>query len=125
MKVRRAAKPGLTIEFAQIDARDDVYTRYSPVAFVRNDRCIENEEWTPSLGALQVRMEREYLVEVAKIQNCIRDKYLRLAKTQVPEGERPIPPEEVWGYGMTHDHHDEEANRAVMDFPGPEAAYYT
>lgn len=108
------------IEFATIDARDDVYTRYSVVGFV-NDVSNRPAYLTPHNGAVALRMEREYLTRLYTLQQEIAEKYLSLWV----DDESYLPEDETYGHGMTREQYEVADTAARAAFPGKEAAYYT
>ncbi len=108
------------IEFAKIDARDDVNTRYSPVAFCspEGDGPVE---LGPRNGKIALTMNREYLVRLHELQQEIRGKYL----PSFDDRERPTPAGTEWDLGMDEKQYNEAKAEAEGRFPGDEAPYYT
>lgn len=106
------------IEFCSLDARDDCFTGYSPVAFA-------NESGPAILGPknsrLQMEMEREYLTRLRTLQVELRSKYL----SRLDHNDMPLGMEESYDGFPSHEAY--EASKAEVErlFPGKEADYRT
>lgn len=116
----------MRVEFCQIDARDDGYCGYAPCAFCKGrdgESLIRLDEAGPNLGALQLTMEREYLVRLKELQKEIETKYLDLA-SQLGNDPRPDDLDE-YGHAMNAEQFDAAKQAALKAFPGEEADHYT
>ena len=72
------------IKFCRIDAKDDYFCGYSPIAFTIKDQRVETLGKQNSL--LAVQMEYEYLFKLWQLQKTIRTKYLKLTKDEPING---------------------------------------
>ena len=108
----------INIEFARIDARDDAYTGYQTVAFVTTQGSLN---YGPKNGRLQLQMEKEYLTSLYLLQQQIKGKYLPLWDAQ----ESPTQQDRCACPGLTLTQYDECMAQLNLEFPSPEAAYYT
>ena len=115
----------LGIEFAQIDAKGDAYTGYSPVAFYDKGNDTELAEWTKPLERLQIRLKREYLTRLHQMQEHLRAKYLREAKYLDHEAVSNKAIDDAYGHVLNALEYNRAKKEAQAEFPGKEANYYT
>lgn len=62
----------MKVAFCQIDAKNDAFCGYEPVAFTTGDR---QASYGPENEKLSILMVREYLVRLGQLQAEIRAKY--------------------------------------------------
>lgn len=109
----------MKVEFQPIDARDGL-CGYEPLAFVENNKAML---LGPINEVIHIRMKREYLTRLKALQNEIAAKYEPLFDrgdlSPHAHGDGP--------YGQSLDEAAFKAAEAAanMEFPGPEADYYT
>ena len=107
----------MRVEFARIDARDDVFTGYSPVGFVEGESPVR---LGPQNGELHLFMKREYLTKLRALQLEIKAKY---EPKFVVAGDEPVL--NTYGCGNTKEDYLQIVANAEASFPGEEADYYT
>lgn len=108
------------VEFCRLDARDDYYTGYSPVAFA-NDEGMLGLRIGPKNLRLEMELQREYLTRLFALQSELREKYT----PKFDANEKPITDESNYDGFPSEVEYRRNKTEVEKMFPGVEAEYYT
>lgn len=114
----------MKVAFCRLDARDDYYTGYSPVAFYDNLADRPLEERSQEIETLEIFMRREYLTKLSALQSEIATKYETLAQ-KISTHTPAVPDARRYGHALSKQTYLTVERTAKDEFPGEEAEYYT
>jgi hypothetical protein len=113
----------IRVEFCSLDAKDNYYTGYSVAGFV-NGESNKPLELSQQMEGLHIMLNREYLVELKKLQNSLAVKYQAAAR-HLRNHTPPVPEDKLWGSALDRKTYEAAELAAKHEFPGEEAEYYT
>ena len=105
-----------SVEFCPIDAKDHYICGYNPVAFALDDDEVKLGKRN---AVLAVRLEREYLTRLHKLQQELAAKYMALVVDE------ESPEEHDWFHALNENEHNAAEAAATIEFPGETAGFYT
>ena len=112
----------LKVAFAQIDAKGDHYTGYSPSGFYDPEKDENYDELTKEQERLHIQLKREYLTRLHVLHEELAAKYEKLLSELT---EATPASKNSYGYALDKQEFNLAKKQAEEEFPGREANYYT